>query len=298
MNGASLGNAPQTGGFVSISHLRFFVFLAVFSSPAALCAEPSTLPLPVETGRIESALLEETREFWVALPDGYRDATKRFPIVYMMDGELNFNSGCIGGVRLGAQMGEFPDFIIVGIRNTDREKDVFPEVITYPDGSKGGGRANQYLDFVREELIPKVEKTYRTDGFRVLYGTSNSGFTTVYALLRSPSMADAYIAASATLEVPSFLEKRGSLVRDFKGGKRKLSLVMGERDFPTIISQNGALKELIDTSAPAGLSCRLAVLRGAGHVPANSLVEGLRDLFDGWKANGKPGPPAETLPPG
>ena len=86
--------------------------------------------------------------------------------------------------------------------------------------------------------------------------------------------------------VPSFREKRESLVREFKGGKKKLSLVTGERDFPTIISQNGALKELIDTAAPAGLSCRLAVLRGAEHVPANSpnsLVAGLRDLFDGWK---------------
>ena len=91
----------------------------------------------------------------------------------------------------------------MGIRNTDRGKDVYPEVVTYADGSKGGGRANQYLDFVREELIPKVEKTYRTDGFRVLYGTSNSGFTTVYALFRSPSTADAYIAASATLRCRS-----------------------------------------------------------------------------------------------
>ena len=64
---------------MSVSHLRLFVFLAICSSPAALCAEPATLPLPVETGKIESALLGETREFWVALPDGYRDATKRYP---------------------------------------------------------------------------------------------------------------------------------------------------------------------------------------------------------------------------
>ena len=73
---------------------------------------------------------------------------------------------------------------------------------------------------------------------------------------------------------------------------------MGENDFPTVISQNGALKELIATSAPAGLTCRLAVLRGAGHVPVNSLVEGLRDLFDGWKAIGEPGPVSETRPAG
>ncbi|MBI5443698.1 MAG: hypothetical protein HY900_21120 [Deltaproteobacteria bacterium] len=97
-------------------------------------------------------------------------------------------------------------------------------------------------------------------------------------------MADAYIAASATLSIPSFREKRECLVRDFKGGERKLSLVMGENDFPTVVSLNGALKEVIATSAPAGLTCRLAVVRGAGHVPVNSLVEGLRDLFDGWKS--------------
>ena len=265
------------------ARLRLLALLAIGASPAAAGAEPPTLPLPVEHGTIASARLGETREYWVSLPDAYREAGKRFPVVYMMDGEMNFNSGCIGGVRLAAQMGEMPDFILVGIRNTDRDKDVYPDVVTYADGTKAGGRANQYLDFLREELIPKIEKAYRTDGYRVLYGTSNTGFTAVYALFRSPEIADAYVAASATLMVPSFREKRESLVREWKGGKKQLALVMGERDFPTIISQNGALKELIDTAAPAGLSCRLAVLRGAEHVPANSLVAGLRDLFDGWK---------------
>lgn len=274
------------------ARLRLFALVAIVTSPAATAAEPATLPLPIEHGSVDSTRLGETREYWVSLPDGYREAGKRFPVVYMMDGEMNFNSGCIGGVRIAAQMGEIPDFILVGIRNTDRDKDVYPDVVTYADGTKAGGRANQYLDFVREELIPKVEKTYRTDGYRVLYGTSNTGFTAVWALFRSPGIADAYVAASATLRVPSFLEKREGLVREFKGGKKKLSLVMGERDFPTIISQNGALKELIDTTAPTGLSCRLAVLRGAEHVPANSLVAGLRDLFDGWK----PTAPAPVSP--
>ncbi len=273
---------------MSAARLGVLVFLASCWSATAICAEPATLPLPVEAGALESALLGETREYWVSLPDGYREAGKRFPVIYMMDGEINFNSGCIGGVRLAARMEQMPDFIIVGIRNTDRGKDVYPEAVTYADGSREGGRANQYLDFVREELIPKIEKTYRTDGSRVLYGPSNSGFTTVYALFRNPATADAYIAASATLSIPSFREKRESLVREFKGGKRKLALVMGEKDFPTIISLNGALKEQIETSAPAGLTCRLAVLRGAGHVPANSLVEGLRDLFEGWKATPEP----------
>ncbi|MBI5443699.1 MAG: hypothetical protein HY900_21125 [Deltaproteobacteria bacterium] len=132
-----------------VPRLRLLVFLALGASRAALSADPATLPLPVEAGRIESTHLGETREFWVSLPDGYREAGKRFPVIYMMDGEINFNSGCIGGVRLAAQMEQIPDFIIVGIRNTDRGKDIYPEAVTYADGSKEGGRANQYLDFVR-----------------------------------------------------------------------------------------------------------------------------------------------------
>jgi len=258
------------------------LFLAAFcSSGLALGADGP--PPPAEVGRIESVRLGETREYWVSLPDAYRDGTTRYPVVYMMDGELNFSSGTIGGLRLAAQLGDVPDFIVVGIRNTDRGRDAFPEVVTYGDGSKEGGRANEYLDFIREELIPRVEASYRTSGYRVLFGTSNTGFTTVYALFRSPAIADAFVASSATLSVPSFREKRESLVKEFRGGKRRLSLVMGERDLPTVISQNGALKELIDTAGPTGLSCRLAVVRGAEHVPPDSLAAGLRDVFDGWK---------------
>jgi len=108
--------------------------------------------------------------------------------------------------------GAHAEFIVVGIKNTDRSKDIFPEEITYGDGSKGGGRANQYLDFIREELIPHIEKTYRTEKFRVLFGTSNTGFTAVYALFRNPDMADATITASATLSIPSFRAKRDEWV--------------------------------------------------------------------------------------
>lgn len=262
------------------------VLLASFTactSPAAIGAEGPSLPLPVQVGTLASALVGESREYWVSLPDAYRDGSSRFPVVYMMDGDHNFNSGGIGALRHAAQLGEIPDFIVVGIKNTDRSKDIFPEVVTYKDGSKDGGRANQYLDFIRFELMPLVEKTYRTESYRVLYGTSNTGFTAVYALFRDPTTADAYVAASATLSIPSFRKDRDKLVQDFKGGKRKLALVMGEHDLPTVISLNGALKETIASAAPPGLTCRLAVVRGGEHVPASSLVEGLRLLFEGWK---------------
>jgi predicted alpha/beta superfamily hydrolase len=252
------------------------------ASPAAHAADPA-LPLPVRSETIASVKVGETREFYVSLPDRYNGSGEKYPLLLMLDGEFNFNSGSIGGLRHAAQLGEIPEFIIVGIRNTDRGKDSFPEEITYSDGSKAGGRADRFLDFIREELVPHIEKNYRCEALRVLYGTSNMGFTAVHALFRDPELADYYIAASATLRVPYFLAKRDQLIRDFKGGERKLALVMGEDDFPTILSQNGELKEQIDMIAPAGLACRFTVIENAGHVPDNALLAGLRRLFAGWK---------------
>ena len=257
--------------------------ICLLSSLAALAAGP-TLPFPVHKDKMTSIKVGEIREFYVSLPDNYVASGEKYPVLLMLDGEFNFNSGVIGGLRHAAQMGEMPEFIIVGIVNTDRGKDCFPEELTYGDGSKAGGRADRFLDFIGEELLPHIEKNYRCQKQRVLYGTSNTGFTAVYALFHSPELADYYVAVSATLRVPYFLGKRDQLIRDFKGGERKLSLVMGENDFPTILSQNGELKEKCDVIAPAGLSCRFSVIENAGHVPDNALLLGLRRLFAGWKA--------------
>ena len=257
-----------------------------FGAPAASAdgSDVSIQPIqPVRVDKIASAIVGETREFWVSLPDGYVESGEKYPVLYMMDGDFNFNSGVIGGLRHAAFLGEMPEFIIVGIKNTDRSKDIFPDEITFHDGSKGGGRADRYLDFIREELIPHIDKTYRTENFRVLYGTSNTGFTTVYALFRNPDTANAYIAASATLSIPSFRAKRDEWIRDFKGGKRRLVLVMGENDLPTVLSQNGALKEALDSLASPDLTCQFRVIGNGGHVPAESLQMGLSALFEGWK---------------
>ncbi|GEM_PF-995290 len=260
--------------------------ICLLAAPAAPAggAEAEAQPVqPVRIEKIASAKIGETREIWVSLPDGYDASGEKYPVLYMMDGDFNFSSGVIGGVRYAALRGEIPEFIIVGIKNTDRSQDIFPEVVTYRDGSRDGGRADRYLDFIREELIPHIDKSYRTERFRVLYGTSNTGFTAVYALFRSPDTADAYIAASATLSIPLFRAKRDEWIRGFQGGRRRLVAVMGENDLPTVLSQNGALKEAIDTQAPSDLAGRFLVVAKGGHVPAEALPMGLKALFEGWK---------------
>jgi predicted alpha/beta superfamily hydrolase len=118
------------------------VALLALGRTAAEAQTPS-LPLPVRVDTLVSAKVGEPREFWVSLPDRYNDSTERYPVIYMMDGEGNFNSGVIGGVRHAAWLGEIPEFILVGIKNTNRSKDIFPEEVIYQDGSKDGDPARR-----------------------------------------------------------------------------------------------------------------------------------------------------------
>ncbi len=261
----------------------------VWSSATGVAAQQPPMPIPVLSEKLESVKVGETRPFWVSLPDAYSATGEPYPVLYMMDGELNFNSGTIGGLRYAASLGEIPEFIIVGIQNTDRSQDIFPEEVTYADGSKAGGRADRYLDFVQSELIPYIDRTFRTQPYRVLYGTSNTGFTAVHALFHRPELASAFVAASATLSVPGFLAERDERIRTFAGGKRRLILVMGEQDLPTVLVQNSALKESVEALAPAGLICRLTVIERAEHVPGAALLTGVRRLFEGWSP-GRPLP--------
>ena len=67
-----------------------------------------------------------------------------------------------------------PEMIIVAIENTNRNRDMMPVVAKdYP----GPSRAEAFLGFLEKELIPDIEKTYRTTQPRILLGKSLSGST-------------------------------------------------------------------------------------------------------------------------
>jgi len=270
---------------LKIKKMNRILFVLMISATSILARGQSDLML-AKYDKIYSEKIGEYREIYVSVPEEYETKGKKYPVIYMMDGEFNATPGMIGGIRYMESLGEIPEFIIVGIKNTNRDLDIYPEVVTYRDGTKAGGRAIQYLSFINEELIPYINKTYRTEDYKILFGTSNTGFTTVYSMFYNPKVFNAYIAASATLSIPSFNAGRDSLVTNWQGGEKTLYLVMGEYDFPTIIRINSALKESIDVNKPDGLICRLNVVEKGGHVPANSIVEGLKSLFHDWKYDG------------
>ncbi|MFT3935685.1 MAG: alpha/beta hydrolase-fold protein [Chitinophagaceae bacterium] len=164
---------------------------------------------PSEVVTIHSAVLNEDRKVYVHYPKSdSAEVNKRFPVLYIMDGNNHF--------ELLAQYADYlsrpdvlamPKIIIVGIPNTNRTRDLTPtksltnyEGIPDTAGSyKFSGGNEKFLQFVGAELIPMIDKNYKTTPYKIFAGHSFGGISSINCLLTHPDMFDAYIAVS-----PSF----------------------------------------------------------------------------------------------
>lgn len=148
---------------------------------------------------IHSGILNEKRTVWVYVPDG--DNTQRYPVLYLLDAESHFHSA-VGIIR--QLCGVLPDMIIVGITNTNRERDLTPtavqpgNIVNEGDAkTSGGGEA--FLQFVQQELMPYIDKTYPTTSYKVFSGHSLGGLSVVNAFIHHPNLFNAYIALDPSL---------------------------------------------------------------------------------------------------
>ena len=163
------------------------------------------------TDSIWSPTLKETRRFFVYTPPSYDDTTylpRSYPVLYLLDGEAHFHSvsGLVQILGTGVN-GTFvlPEMIVVAIPNTNRTRDMTP---THTDkdpsgkpqpGLAGSGGMANFLSFIKGELIPQVEKTYRAAPYRVFVGHSLGGITTIDALYTMPETFNAYVAIDPSL---------------------------------------------------------------------------------------------------
>lgn len=172
--------------------------------------------------------------------------------------------------------------IVVGIWNTNRDRDMIPAAVSHRPGS-GGSR--QFLAFLREELIPYIDRTYRSGDLSVLYGMSNSALFTVYALLEAPETFQAYLASSPTIgHCPEFMTGK---MKAFSSGdfdsKRILYMIYGTQDTRRVTEYVPGFHAALKTNAPMDFVCELVILEGEGHVPPSSLSRGLQFIFSQFK---------------
>lgn len=183
---------------------------------------------------IHSDILKEDREIWIHLPESANDSTSnktKYPVLYLLDGPAHFYSVTGMIKQLSTTNGNtiVPEMIIVAIPNTDRSRDLTPSHVNidFMSGdsipySSGGG--NKFLDFMEDELIPHIEKTYPATSYRTFVGHSFGGLSVINALINRQHLFNNYVAIDPSLwwDNQAFLNEADSLLSTNKFEDRAL----------------------------------------------------------------------------
>jgi uncharacterized protein len=238
-----------------------------------------------ESYRIHSSQVNEEREYKVYLPDSYKWARdKRYPVLYLLDGDSHFFHTAAAVDFLSGQ-GEIPEMIVIAIASTVRVRD-----FTQTDWSShwvGGGGADKFRAFLSKELIPEIDRTYRTQDFRVLFGHSAAGQFALYCLTSDPNLFQAYFALSPSLDWDDELPLR-SLESYFSSAQTlKTFVYVGRGDDYAggkALADFNKLAEILG-KAPQGVRSQIRSFPDESHttLPLIGQIDALRSLYSGWR---------------
>jgi predicted alpha/beta superfamily hydrolase len=152
---------------------------------------------------LHAAAFGDERTINVTLPAGYAEGpTKRFPVIYLIDGGVDQDFvHIVGTEQLGAAWGRMQDAIVVGIASKDRRRELVGPTgnatlrAKYPTA----GDSASFRRFLRDTVKPFVAANFRTDGRSGVIGESLAGLFIVETYLREPDLFDAYAAISPSL---------------------------------------------------------------------------------------------------
>lgn len=226
-----------------------------------------------------SEALNEDRVLNIWLPDGYAGSESTYPVLYVLDAESP--EGWTQAVRTVTETvreGSIPEMIVVGIHNTIRNRDMIPAVVAHRPGSGG---SEEFLRFIGEELLPHIDAEFRTDGRNILYGGSNAGLFTVYAMLSRPEAFVGAIAGSPMIGHCSdyMYQAAEQLAHAAAYDGKSLFLIYGDNDSQRCTEYVPAFHDHLRSIAPAGFNSELVVVENGGHVPPESLYRGLIYVF-------------------
>lgn len=139
----------------------------------------------------ESPQLGNRRDILVYLPPTYEAGHKRYPVLYLHDGQNLFDevTSFAGEWQVDETMEalsqEGIEALVVGIPNAGLAR--LDEYSPFHDKRSGGGLGDRYLDFITDNLKPLVDDQFRTLTGREhtgIMGSSMGGLISLYAFFR------------------------------------------------------------------------------------------------------------------
>jgi len=249
------------------------------------------VPNYTEMKVIESKIINDNYYLYIKLPKNYNETNKSYPVIYLLDGDIAFTMAwsAVRYLQFGKHL---PDVIIVGIgygsllssdEENMRERDY---TISKIDGKENSGGGENFLKFMKTELIPFVDSEYRTNpDDRILNGYSYGGLLTMYAFLNEHDLFSGYIAGSPYLyndgeDLQKLLNEKSEII---KNSKTKLFISYGSLEDEKIYKN--PIIEIIQSLDKVNFdqnNIKKQEFIGGSHFtcPSEAMVYGLKYLFE------------------
>jgi predicted alpha/beta superfamily hydrolase len=240
---------------------------------------------PVISDSIYSNILKEERSLKIQLPGAYKPgSTDKYEVIYVTDGEWAMDPfKFVYGWAQGE--GFVPPALIVAVPNiyidkkNQRDRDFLPVHVPDPAIS---GRADKFLSFIKNELIPYINNKYPANGINSIYGHSYGGLFVLYALLTEPKVFESYYATDPPFGwnddylIKMASEKLDNLPPD------KLFWIAGRSQNQDI----DRLDSVLQLKAPKTLHWKVVTYANETHnsVRLKAMYDGIKFVYEGYSS--------------
>lgn len=226
----------------------------------------------------------------ISLPADYaKEPQKRYPVVFVTDGYWDF--GKLDAIKGGLLYDKVvPDFIIVGMGYPGEDVN-YGEMrtwelspVAFAEGSKNSGHAAEFLRSIETEIIPYIDREFRTDPtHRVLGGASLGGLFTLYTLYTKPDLFSGYIAVTPAVIVGNdwLLGYEAKAIAAGRLPKGRLFVSVGSNEWPNFVGAILRYNQRVSSRKHSDLAYQFHIVDGARHagMQMESYVRGLMFVF-------------------
>lgn len=252
--------------------LLLLVACAGWSRLAAATPAPAVVLEHTAQHALTSARIGQKYDLFVSLPEDYATSGKSYAVLYVLDG---WHFPLLAFLQNNNHYSErMPPVIMVNIGHGQgvnpmplRARDFTP---TKTSDQPASGGAAAFLDFLEKEIIPFVDRTYRTvPADRALLGHSLGGTFAIYTLLERPALFQRIVAASPALmwDHDVLLKSAREKLKAGLPAPVRLDLSAGtDEDLEKTISvATTNFAKLLDELKPAKLDYRFTPFPGQNH---------------------------------
>ena len=248
----------------------------------------SLLPEPLEMPG-----LDRKRQVRLYLPPGYATSDKRYPVLYMHDGQNLFDEATAyaGEWKVDETLDALAkegrlELIVVGIDNGQEKR--MTELNAWTNQQFGAAEGRAYTDFIVKVLKPLIDSRYRTLPGRehtAIMGSSMGGLASHYAIAQYPqvfSKAGVFSPAYWTAQPAFDFMAQHPVPKD-----ARLFMLMGEKEGGRMVPDVERMAAVVRTSGHPAANTVLKIVPGAEHNEAfwsDELREALLWMFADGKA--------------